>query len=321
LIDLRLGMIRSSEKEFTMKRLTVMSFILAAALTVAGCASSAGKAQNFSASAISIQGPRGGYIPAILTIPQGGDGPYPVVLIAHGHGGSKTENGGFDLLAEVLARRGIASLRMDFAGCGDNTEDFTQGNRLSYMLDDLAACKAYLQTVPEADTSRLGLLGYSMGGRVAAVASGRDPDYKTVVLWSPAVLPGAEDLYAFMQLAGEEGFTALYDTAKAEGAATYTNAFGAVQTLGLGWFDDMVTVNPLTEFSGFAGKLLLITASEDTIIPTDHARRITTVAPRAQEIKWREIQNADHGYGIYSGEGHLTELTARTSADFFKDTL
>jgi pimeloyl-ACP methyl ester carboxylesterase len=208
---------------------------------------------------------------------------------------------------------------MDFAGCGDNTEDFTQANRLSYMLDDLAACKAYLGTLAEADLSRLGILGYSMGGRVAAVAAGRDPAYKTVTLWSPAILPGAEDLYAFMQLSGEEDFMALYDTAKAEGAATYTNVFGATQTLGLGWFDDMLNIDPLAEFSSFTGKLLLITGSKDDIVPTDHARRITAVSPGAQDIQWQEVQGADHGYGIYSGESHLTEQTVKASVDFFNE--
>jgi dienelactone hydrolase len=302
-----------------MKKL-MTGLALLAVLFVTGCASTAPGTEAVSGGALTIQGSRNNTIPAILTLPQG-KGPHPVALIAHGHGGSKTENGGFDLLAAELARQGIASLRMDFAGCGENTEDFTQANRLTYMLDDVAACKAYLKTVAAVDLSRLGILGYSMGGRVAVVAAGRDPDYKAVALWSPAVLPGSEDLYAFMQLSGDEDFAALYDTAKAEGAATYTNAFGAAQTLGRGWFDDMTGINPLTEFSGFTGSLLLITASEDTIIPGDHARRITTVAPKAREVRTQEIQKADHGYGIYSGETHLTEQTVKASADFFKETL
>ncbi|GHU32390.1 hypothetical protein FACS1894172_08950 [Spirochaetia bacterium] len=269
-----------------------------------------------------MQGSRGNQIPVILSLPRGEAGKqYPVVLIAHGHGGSKHENGGFDLLAGVLAEKGIASLRMDFAGCGDNTEDFTQSNRLSFMIDDVASCKEFLKSVPEADCSRLGILGYSMGGRVAAVTAGRDADYRSVVLWSPAILPGAADLYVFMQLAGEEAFSALYSSAKQNGSATYTNAFGADQTLGMGWFDDMTEINPLAEFSPFKGSLLLITGSVDTIIPPENARKITTAAPGAREIEEREIQGADHGYGIYSGETDLTQMTAVSSADFFSKTL
>ena len=299
----------------------VLMFPVLALLLLAGCATG-GTAFLYTERTVSITGNRGNQIPAILTVPRGDTGKtFPAVLIAHGHGGSKTENGGFNELAQVLAERGVASLRMDFAGCGDNTEDFTQGNRLSFMIDDLASCKEFLKTLPEIDLTRLGILGYSMGGRIAAVTAGRDSDYKSVVLWSPAILPGAADVYGFMQLANEAAFNALYATARAQGAATYTNVFGVTQTLGRGWFDDMTGINPLTEFASFQGKLLLITASADTIIPTENAKRITTVAPRAQEIKWREIQGADHGYGIYSGEKRLTDMTVITSADFFRDTL
>jgi dienelactone hydrolase len=303
------------------KKCAVIAGILMVVLA-AGCASSGTASEAFSAQTVTIQGARGNEIPAILTIPQGKEGEtYPVVLIAHGHGGSKTENGGFDVLAAALAERGIASLRMDFAGCGDNTEDFTTANRLTYMIDDVAACKAYLATAPEVDLSRLGILGYSMGGRVAAITAARDPDYQSVAFWSPVILPGAGDMYVFMRLSGEAGFTDLYNTAKATGQAAYTNVFEVEQTLGLGWFDDMTRINPLAEFAGFEGTVLLITASNDVIVPTENARRITAVAPRAREIRRREIQAADHGYGMYSGEDHLTELTVRTSADFFRDTL
>jgi dienelactone hydrolase len=303
-------------KKFT----TVIMGALVLALA-AGCASGGKASEQFTAKTLSIPGTRQNAIPAILTIPRGSpDEKYPVVLLAHGHGGSKSESGGFDLLARVLAEKGIASLRMDFPGCGDSTEDFSVANRLTYMIDDVNACKAYLESVPEVDTSRLGLLGYSMGGRIAAVMAGRDPAFKSVVLWSPAALPGTGDLYVFMQLDGEAGFNQLYAEAKANGAATYTNAFGAVQTLALGWFDDMVQINPQQEFASFQGSLLLITASEDVIIPPENARRITTVAPGAQ-IRQLEVQGADHGYGIYSGETHLTELAAQSSADFFVETL
>jgi dipeptidyl aminopeptidase/acylaminoacyl peptidase len=299
----------------------IFIFSIPVLLFAAGCATS-GRTPGYAERIIGIEGRRGNLIPAILTVPQDGvKKRFPAVLIAHGHGGSKTENGGFDELAKALAEQGLASLRMDFAGCGDNTEDFTQGNRLSFMLEDLKACKEFLKTLPEIDPSRLGILGYSMGGRAAAVAAGRDGDYRSVVLWSPAILPGAADLYVFMQLSGEADFEALYAEAKAGGAAAYTNIFGAPQTLGRGWFDDMMEINPLEEFAPFKGSLLLITGSEDTIIPAENARRITGAAALARDIQTREIHGADHGYGIYSGEKDLTGLTVKTSAEFFKKTL
>jgi len=62
--------------------------------------------------------------------------------MAHGHGGNRDEAGGFTRMAEALAQRGIASVRMDFPGCGDSQEPFTQNN-LGNMVKDLLAARDF----------------------------------------------------------------------------------------------------------------------------------------------------------------------------------
>jgi dienelactone hydrolase len=301
-----------------------ISFCMALLIALAfnGCVSNGGTGGSFTERNITVTSLRNTQIPAILTIPRGASGKtFPAVIFAHGHGGSKDEAGGFVLLAASLAKQGIASLRLDFPGCGDSPEDFTQGNRVTYMIDDVKAAKEYLAGVAEIDTNRLGILGYSMGGRVAALTTAEDSDYASVVFWSPAISPGSSDLYAFMQLDGEAGFNALYGVAKAEGQATYTNAFGAVQTLGVGWFDDMIAQNPLALFPKYKGNVLLITGSADVIIPAETARAITRAATGAKLIETHDVAGADHGYGIYSGETALTQEAVNTTVAFFKKTL
>jgi len=80
-------------------------------------------------------------LPAIFTVPRVA-GKYPLVVMAHGHGGTKDENGGFTAIAETLAARGIATIRMDFPGSGASTEPFIQNN-LTNMIADVAAARAY----------------------------------------------------------------------------------------------------------------------------------------------------------------------------------
>ena len=80
-------------------------------------------------------------VPAILTLPEA-SGKVPLVVMAHGHGGSKEEAGGFTAIAEALAREGIASIRMDFPGCGASAEPFT-ANTVSAMLADFEAARVY----------------------------------------------------------------------------------------------------------------------------------------------------------------------------------
>lgn len=65
-------------------------------------------------------------VPATVVIPDG-EGPFPAVVMNHGHGGGRQEGGGFERLAKALADAGILTIRMDFPGNGDSKEPFTEG--------------------------------------------------------------------------------------------------------------------------------------------------------------------------------------------------
>src|ERR1700693_5978878 len=110
--------------------------------------------------------------------------------MAHGHGGSEEGNGGFAALAETLASRGVASVRMDFPGCGASVEPFTQNN-ITNMMADVAAARAYAIAHAPIDTTAVGMFGYSMGGRIAMLsASSR---YKVLGLLAPMGNDGNDD--------------------------------------------------------------------------------------------------------------------------------
>ena len=117
-------------------------------------------------------------LPAIFTVPRVA-GKYPLVVMAHGHGGTKDENGGFTAIAETLAARGIATIRMDFPGSGASTEPFIQNN-LTNMIADVAAARAYAIASAPIDTKAIGIFGYSMGGRVAILSA-------SAPLWRPCL--------------------------------------------------------------------------------------------------------------------------------------
>lgn len=58
---------------------------------------------------------------------------------------------------------------MDFPGCGESTEPFTE-NYLSNMISD-----------SNADANNLGIFGYSMGGRIAlTIGEQKDNPYKVM---------------------------------------------------------------------------------------------------------------------------------------------
>ena len=109
----------------------------------------------------------------------------PVVLICHGLAGNKT--GKFRMyviLSELLARYGIASLRIDFRGSGDSEGDFVDMTLESEVSDALRGFQ-FLEHSPLVDANRIGVFGRSLGGTVALITASRYKKIKTIVTWAP----------------------------------------------------------------------------------------------------------------------------------------
>lgn len=112
-------------------------------------------------------------------------GPLPAVLMCHGLGGHKTGKYRlYVLLAEKLAEYGIATLRIDFRGCGDSEGHFSDMTIEGEVGDALLAIK-YLHSLPWVDKNRIGIFGRSIGGTVAIITAGQSPYVKSLGVWAP----------------------------------------------------------------------------------------------------------------------------------------
>ena len=115
-----------------------------------------------------------------LTIPDG-DGPHPAAVMITGSGPQDRDetifgHKPFFVIADDLARRGIAVLRFDDRGTGDSTGDFGAATSADFAADVRAALR-FLGTRSDVDPARIGLIGHSEGGLIAPmVASGADRD-------------------------------------------------------------------------------------------------------------------------------------------------
>jgi len=103
----------------------------------------------------------------------------PAFLVLHGFGSTKDSNGSV-ATAQHLATRGYLALRFDFRGCGES-----EGERgLVLCLDQVADTRSavsYLQSRPDVDAERIGLVGASFGGAVAIYAGGTDERVGAVI--------------------------------------------------------------------------------------------------------------------------------------------
>ncbi len=111
----------------------------------------------------------------------------PGIVMYHGFMASKCQppHRLFVQLAEKLARIGIVSLRIDLPGRGDS-----EGESIDLTVeDDLDAAQQAIDVLSsqlDVDGKRIGLVGISWGGILAATLSGRDSRVAATLLLSTA---------------------------------------------------------------------------------------------------------------------------------------
>ncbi|HEY1194422.1 alpha/beta hydrolase [Flavobacterium sp.] len=132
-----------------------------------------------------------------LTIPQGKK-KYPLAILISGtgqHDRNYTYMGRefFTVLADHLAKNGIASLRVDDRGIGKTTGDF-QNATTGDFANDIEEEIAYLKKDKNIDPSYIGLIGHSEGGMIASIVSSRNKDVKFMISLSGVGVSGLEML-------------------------------------------------------------------------------------------------------------------------------
>jgi len=130
-----------------------------------------------------------------LTIPEG-DGPHPCAVLLSGAGPQDRDQSMFGhkpfaVLADALARAGIATLRCDDRGVGSSTGSLIASTNMA-LADDALAMISHLESMPEIDSGSIGIVGHSEGGVVGAIAAGKSPDVAFLVLMGSAGAPGHE---------------------------------------------------------------------------------------------------------------------------------
>jgi pimeloyl-ACP methyl ester carboxylesterase len=128
-----------------------------------------------------------------LAIPAG-PGPHRAAVLITGSGAQDRDetifgHKPFAVLADHLARRGIATLRLDDRGVGGSTGDLTKATTAD-LAADVRAAHAWLRTQPEIAADQVGVIGHSEGAIVGPAAAAKDPTIAFVVLLAAPGVPG-----------------------------------------------------------------------------------------------------------------------------------
>ena len=305
-----------------MRRLTaVVLVVVVALLTVAaGPPATQAKARDYAVKAIEVQlQSRGTQVPATVVVPVGkAHQRFPLVVIHHGHGGGRNENGGLARVADALAKAGIMSIRMDFAGAGDSQEPFTKLTYTTMQADSNAALLYAVRNLP-VDKDRIGGYGYSEGSAVVAMQAGQPfTPYKAVALMGPVAHPAE-----VLELAWtEDQFWAWYAEAQANGYADVVTQWGQHQATSLEWFDETLAADPVGDIEYFRGRVLVLWGEAEATIPFGEVEAyLAATQDSAKSTRLVTIPGADHGYGFYSDQPEVDAVLHRALVDFFLKAL
>lgn len=269
-------------------------------IAVISCTTSKNKAVDapiFSEQSLMID--NGEYkIPGVLVQPKNtGNKKLPVMLMLHGTASQKNEVGGwYQRLAVYLADRGIASLRIDFAGTGDSPVDYRQYS-LTSATHDVKTALDFLAARADIDAQRMGLVGFSQGGLIAQLVATQDSRIQTLVAWSSAVTTG-QDAGAFNPF-----FEQYYAEAKANSFAVVKFPWRAqLLNFGLQWFDEIKVNNSLLKMKNYKGKLLAVAGNADAVVPYESSIKLVDAVSSA-DAELVVIKGADHLFNVLGPNG------------------
>ncbi len=229
--------------------------------------------------------------------PKNVKGPIPCVVVLDILAGNQKLP---ELVCQHLAQNGIGGLFVQMAYYGprrpaDPSARFLSKNIPQTLMAvrqtvlDLRCAAAWMESRPEIDRDRLGIMGISLGSFMAALAAEMEPRYGRVAV-----------------LLGGGGFVdAYWDDPR---AAQYRKAYerlGGTKNLIAGF---LAPVDPLTYADRLkTRKLLMVAAKNDEIVPARMAESLWNAAGR-QQIIWL---NSGHYTAIFylpAGLKNVTEL-------------
>lgn len=228
----------------------------------------------------------------------------------------------FAVIADYLARNGIATLRYDDRGTGKSTGNFNTATTFTLKDDALSGVKL-LRSIPA--IGKVGVLGHSEGGTIAFMA-GAEKKADFIVSLAGMALSGKETMLRqnrhSLEKAGLTGadlenslqlielyFDAIADRIKkGENAPIDLNVLAASKGLNVPqqiiqslneaknqmrgpWFDAFLTLNPRKYLAKVKCPALAVNGSKDTQVNPDNLRVIKELAPHSQTLLMPDLNH------------------------------
>lgn len=209
----------------------------------------------------------------------GGDDTVPAALILHGLVASKDQpHRIFVTLAEALAAKGVASLRIDLRGRGDSEGDSIDITPQRDLADAREALE-FLATRPHVDGQRLSVVGLSWGGLLGCYLA-TDPRVRQLALWSSAPGPGP--------MSWNPKLSEIGDGRRA--ADEWGNLIGEQ------FYDELATFKPYDELLKTQARVLIAYGTADASVARAAPPLEQALKERGIAAESFAVQDADHAF-------------------------
>jgi dienelactone hydrolase len=277
---------------------------------------------SFTSEEVTVEA-KGFTLAGTLLVPKTGKPPFPVVVTITGSGQQTRDEylplpglekyRPFRQIAEALASRGIAVLRVDDRGVGKSKGiDTLKVSTSANFADDVRAQVDFLRERRDVDPNRIVLLGHSEGGMIAPMVAASDPRIAAIVLLAGPGKRG-DAIIAFQVNQGLEGDPTLTEEARAKGRAAQLEAMrkaiegdqSAPEGLRSPWMRYFLAYDPLPVIRKIRQPILILQGELDRQVTADQAEMLTKAA--------RETGNRNVTSRVFPGLNHLF-LPAKTGA-------
>ena len=252
-----------------------------------------------------------------VTIIEGNNNKSPLVMMVHGFKADRTEDGRFLTVGRALAEDGVSSVMMGFPGCDESKEDFlyyTPENCLS----DIETCYAYMKENYDIDETRIGMIGYSMGGRLTSVFVQRHPEVRVIGLWAAACFDAFDNQDTFLGMPVEE----MKQEAKEKGYCDFLNVFDNTWLkLNREFLEQMETLSPEEGLRSFKGAAIVVHGDADITVKYEIAERSIGNLVKAEKKELVTVHEADHGFGAWDNRPDLSAQLTDNTIRFFRENL
>jgi len=277
----------------------------------------------YTAEDVTVHTPAGLTLSGTLTLPTARAGRVPAVVTITGSGAEDRDERipmvdgyrPFWQVADTLARRGIATLRLDDRGINGSDAGPADATSADYA-NDIRAALAYLKTRPEIDGARLGLMGHSEGGLIAPMVAATDPTLAGIVLMAGPAYTGRRIL-AFQQRYAVDHAPSL-TPAERETALARTDSAGRAMAQKSAWLRFFMAYDPLPTARSVRVPVLILQGETDQQVTPEQADTLAAAfkAGGDPDVTLRKFPATNHLFlpdpdGNPAGYGALPVHTVR----------